>query len=78
MANNTLELWHLGDLVKTGEDTHEGLFLLKAAGVQYLEDWEATGRPFEGEMVISECYSTLTGREIWTWDGKKVWNRPRK
>tara|TARA_Y100000310_G_scaffold186420_1_gene186577 strand:- start:1 stop:252 length:252 start_codon:yes stop_codon:yes gene_type:complete len=83
MADNTLSLWHLGDLVGTGENSPNGLLLLKAEGVQYQQDW-AKISPFVGEMVISEdikdpkAIEGFRVSEIWAWDGKKVWNRPRK
>ena len=73
-AKTRLELWHLGDLVETGEDTHEGLSLLKAAGVQYQQDW-AKVSPFVGQMSIERVWSgpRTYQEELWTWDGKKVW-----
>jgi len=73
-----LELWHLGDLVGTGEDSPNGLLLLKAEGVEYQQDW-AKVSPFVGQMSIERVWVTgpvsgLGSQEIWTWNGKKVWN----
>jgi hypothetical protein len=74
-AKTRLELWHLGDLVGTGEDSPNGLLLLKAEGVEYQQDW-AKVSPFVGQMSIERVWSgpRTYQQELWTWDGKKVWN----